>query len=60
MGPFELSDFVGLDSLQNIIREIGLQLETGVIKESSTLKNLVANGNLGVKSGKGFRKQTKN
>ncbi|CAD5212714.1 unnamed protein product [Bursaphelenchus okinawaensis] len=38
MGPFEVSDFVGLQSLENIIREMENQLPKGVIVESQVLK----------------------
>ncbi|CAD7059710.1 unnamed protein product [Tilletia caries] len=60
MGPFELSDLVGLDTLSHIARGWREQrVQTGEISaesvaESSLLEKLVKEGKLGRKSGAGF------
>lgn len=59
MGPFELSDLVGLDTLSHISkgwRET--RVETGeinaeTVQESGLLEKLVSEGKTGKKSGKG-------
>ncbi|CAG8459429.1 14898_t:CDS:2 [Acaulospora colombiana] len=56
MGPFELSDFVGLDTLKSIAdgwREGG-QVDSNLVVKIKTLDDLVRAGNLGRKTGKGF------
>ncbi|KAI8976061.1 3-hydroxyacyl-CoA dehydrogenase [Pilobolus umbonatus] len=56
MGPLELSDFVGLDTMKFIVdgwRKDG-QLDPALTKSSEILNKLVSEGNLGRKSGKGF------
>jgi len=56
MGPLELSDFVGLDTMKFIVdgwRKDG-QLDPALTKSSDILEQLVSEGNLGRKSGKGF------
>ncbi|KAJ2850296.1 hypothetical protein IWW36_001982 [Coemansia brasiliensis] len=58
MGPFELCDYVGLDTIKFIVdgwyREgEGLQ-GNPLFRPSAKLDELVANGHLGVKTGKGF------
>ncbi|CEP19731.1 hypothetical protein [Parasitella parasitica] len=55
MGPLELADFVGLDTMKFILdgwKKAG-SLDTPV-QESQILNELVSKGNLGRKSGKGF------
>ncbi|CAO1616892.1 unnamed protein product [Parajaminaea phylloscopi] len=59
MGPFELSDMVGLDTVNNISkgwRETRVQtgeISADVVKASTLLEQLVAEGRLGKKSEKG-------
>ncbi|CAO0792160.1 unnamed protein product [Mucor circinelloides] len=55
MGPLELADFVGLDTMKFIVDgwEKAGSLDTP-LKESEILNKLVKEGNLGRKSGKGF------
>ncbi|KAJ2350413.1 hypothetical protein GGF43_004295 [Coemansia sp. RSA 2618] len=58
MGPFELCDYVGLDTIKFIVDgwyKDGEGLKGNKLFESSTkLDELVKSGRLGVKSGKGF------
>lgn len=57
MGPFELSDYVGLDTLKFIIegwRE--MDPENPLFAPSELLNKLVAEGKLGKKTGEGFYK----
>jgi len=55
MGPFELADFVGLDVLQFIAEAWGGRGDPSLkMPESKLLKELVAKGHLGKKTGKGF------
>jgi 3-hydroxyacyl-CoA dehydrogenase len=59
-GPFELADFIGLDTLQSIASGWrSTRVATGEIPSSSvaavpSLDDLVAQGRLGRKSGRGF------
>ncbi|RIA79258.1 hydroxyacyl-coenzyme A dehydrogenase [Glomus cerebriforme] len=56
MGPFELSDFVGLDTLKSIVdgwRKDG-KIDAGLVASVKKLDNLVKDGKLGRKSGEGF------
>lgn len=57
MGPFELADYVGLDTLKFI--QDGWRRNdpsNPMFKESKLLNKLVSEGKLGVKSGEGFYK----
>lgn len=58
MGPFALADYVGLDvalaAITTIYNAFG-----DYYKPSESLKKLVENGNLGMKTGKGFYEYTK-
>jgi 3-hydroxybutyryl-CoA dehydrogenase len=54
MGPFELSDFLGLDVLYNSIASLYHELKAERYKPANTLTELVQKGNLGKKTGKGF------
>jgi len=64
MGPFELLDFVGLDTAQNIMEGWREKVESGeektlssdLVAPSSMLAQKVAEGKLGRKSGEGFYK----
>ncbi|GAB5585845.1 hypothetical protein Unana1_00745 [Umbelopsis nana] len=56
MGPIELADFVGLDTMKFIVdgwRETG-GIEPALVQPVKVLDELVAEGRLGRKSGKGF------
>ncbi|KAJ2510513.1 hypothetical protein H4217_007835 [Coemansia sp. RSA 1939] len=58
MGPFELCDYVGLDTIKFIVdgwykEGAGLQGDK-TFAPSKTLDDLVSSGRLGVKTGKGF------
>ena len=64
MGPLELSDFVGLDTIQHIINgwrakiDAGLEkdLSKDIVKESTLIRNMVSEKKLGRKTGEGFFK----
>ncbi len=58
MGPFKLLDFIGLDTSLSIFRSLEKAYPTS-FRVPSTLEKLVADGNLGRKSGKGFYDYTK-
>jgi len=58
MGPFALADYVGLDVAYAAITTMYNALGE-YYKPSDTLKGLVENGHLGMKTGKGFYKYTK-
>lgn len=54
MGPLLLADFIGLDVCLSIMRVLHEGLGEAKYAPSPLLVNMVAAGNLGVKSGKGF------
>ena len=54
MGPLLLADFIGLDVCLSIMRVLHEGLGEAKYAPSPLLINMVAAGNLGVKSGKGF------
>lgn len=60
MGPFELSDYVGLDTTKHILdgwRETAEdQIGKELLRPLKSLDDLVAQGKLGRKSGEGFKK----
>ncbi|CAD5220781.1 unnamed protein product [Bursaphelenchus xylophilus] len=57
MGPFELADYVGLDTLKFIQDGWAKQYPNDpLFKPSTLLEKLVAEGKLGAKSGEGFYK----
>jgi 3-hydroxybutyryl-CoA dehydrogenase len=54
MGPLQLADFIGLDVCLNILRVLQEGFGNPKYAPCPLLVNMVAAGNLGVKSGKGF------
>jgi 3-hydroxybutyryl-CoA dehydrogenase len=58
MGPLQLADFIGLDVCLSIIRVLHEGFGTLKYEPCPLLVNMVAAGNLGVKSGKGFYQYT--
>lgn len=55
MGPFELSDYVGLDTMKFILDGWSKNYpDNPLFKPSSLLDKMVAQGKLGRKSGEGF------
>lgn len=57
MGPFEVSDMVGLDTHQKVHETFRkAEPDNPLFKPSKLLDKLVAEGKLGVKTGEGFYK----
>ena len=54
MGPLELSDYIGLDTLLYFMDHVYEETGNEAYKPGELLRNMVRNGELGVKSGKGF------
>lgn len=55
MGPFELADYVGLDTTRNILQGWHTnEPENPLFKPIKSLDKLVAEGKFGVKSGEGY------
>src|SRR5207253_10459420 len=54
MGPLKLTDLVGLDVRLDIARYLHEKLGAAHFKPPAILEKLVAEGNLGKKSGRGF------
>ncbi|MCB2187803.1 MAG: 3-hydroxyacyl-CoA dehydrogenase family protein [Deltaproteobacteria bacterium] len=54
VGPVEFVDMCGLDTILNIQRYMFQTTENPVYKPSESIREKVARGDLGVKSGKGF------
>ena len=54
MGPLHLADFIGLDVCLSILEVMYNGFENDKYKPCSLLVDMVKNGNLGIKSGKGF------
>ena len=54
MGPFELSDLIGLDTVLAIADVMQREVGDDKYRAPTTLRNLVAAGWLGRKSGRGF------
>jgi len=54
MGPLTLADFIGLDTLLSIADSIYDKLRDAQYAAPALLKDMVANGHLGRKTGKGF------
>jgi len=59
MGPLQLADFIGLDTCLSIMRVLHDGFGNPKYAPCPLLVNMVAGGNLGVKSGQGFYKHTK-
>ncbi len=59
MGPLQLADFIGLDTCLSIMRVLHDGFGNPKYAPCPLLVNMVASGNLGVKSGQGFYKYTK-
>ncbi|MFX1388464.1 MAG: 3-hydroxyacyl-CoA dehydrogenase NAD-binding domain-containing protein [Promethearchaeota archaeon] len=53
MGPCELSDYVGLDTMLHVMNYYKETLSTN-FEPPNVVKSMVENGNLGAKTGKGF------
>jgi 3-hydroxybutyryl-CoA dehydrogenase len=54
MGPLQLADFIGLDVCLSILNVLHEGFGDPKYAPSPLLKNMVASGNLGIKSGEGF------
>jgi 3-hydroxybutyryl-CoA dehydrogenase len=54
MGPLELRDLVGLDTALHVTEDLYQRLRNDKFKPPACLKNLVAAGKLGRKTGEGF------
>lgn len=54
MGPLHLADFIGLDVCLSILEVMYNGFDNNKYKPCSLLVDMVKNGNLGIKSGKGF------
>jgi 3-hydroxybutyryl-CoA dehydrogenase len=54
MGPLELADFIGLDVCLGIMRVLHQGLGQEQFKPPKVLEDLVAQGHLGQKTGRGF------
>ena len=54
MGPFKLADLVGLDTLLHSIRSVGDKMKSPRWKAPKLLEQMVKEGKLGRKTGKGF------
>ena len=60
MGPIELADYVGLDTTQAIIAGWSQKNpDNPLFKPLDSVKKLIKDGKLGVKSGEGFFKYNK-
>ncbi len=59
MGPLQLADFIGLDTCLSILRVLQEGFGNPKYAPCPLLVNMVASGNLGVKTGQGFYQYTK-
>ena len=60
MGPFELSDYVGLDTMKFILDGWSKNYpENNLFRTSDLLNAKVSEGKLGIKTGEGFYKYDK-
>jgi 3-hydroxybutyryl-CoA dehydrogenase len=58
MGPLQLADFIGLDTCMSILKVLQDGFGNPKYAPCPLLVNMVAAGNLGIKSGEGFYKYT--
>lgn len=56
MGPFELVDLVGLDTLNNVLSNCYEKCQEEKFKPIELVQKLISEGKLGKKSGEGFYK----
>ncbi|MBL7119592.1 MAG: 3-hydroxybutyryl-CoA dehydrogenase, partial [Dehalococcoidia bacterium] len=54
MGPLELADFIGLDTVYYILCAMFEELKDPLFAPPTILKKMVTAGHLGRKTGKGF------
>jgi 3-hydroxybutyryl-CoA dehydrogenase len=54
MGPLAIADLIGIDVCLNIMKELNSRLEDSQFQVCPLFEDLVAKGNLGRKTGKGF------
>lgn len=54
LGPFEMADIGGIDTFANTMKSYRLSGETALTPDGNLLDEMVKNGHLGKKSGKGF------
>lgn len=55
LGPFELSDFVGLDTQKSVVDSFARSdPDNPLFRSSDVLDKLIAAGKLGMKTGEGF------
>lgn len=60
MGPFELGDYVGLDTTKSVVETYArFEPDNPLFKPIPLLDKLVAEGKLGIKTGEGFYKYNK-
>ncbi len=59
MGPLQLADFIGLDTCLSILNVLHTGFGNPKYAPCPLLVNMVASGNLGVKTGQGFYQYTK-
>ena len=59
MGPLQLADFIGLDTCLSILQVLHSGFGNPKYAPCPLLVNMVTSGNLGVKSGRGFYKYSK-
>ena len=59
MGPFELADLIGLDTVVNAMEVLHEGFKDPRFEPAPLLRNMVAAGNLGRKSGRGFYEYSK-
>ncbi len=55
VGPFGMMDYIGLDTLRDVCQYWGEENDdSDALKNADFLNEFVSDGNLGIKSGKGF------
>ena len=53
-GPFKTADLIGLDTCEDVLNSINEQSDEKVFEVPRILKEMIHNGNLGMKTGRGF------